>query len=117
MARPCAPSRCRLHQHLEKGGWACDGKNCHDRICFTPGVTANPHDVAHTPGGSSSGSAAAVAAGMVLSCCLQTAASVIRPAAYCGIAGYVVTAGTTSLRGVMPLAHSLDSRFAGARRG
>jgi Asp-tRNA(Asn)/Glu-tRNA(Gln) amidotransferase A subunit family amidase len=77
---------------------------------FTPGVTANPHSLTHTPGGSSSGSAAAVASGMVpVALGSQTAASVIRPAAYCGVAGYVSTAGEHSLRGVMPLAHTLDS--------
>lgn len=77
---------------------------------FTPGATANPHQLFHTPGGSSSGSAAAVAAGMVpVALGSQTAASVIRPAAYCGVVGYVATAGSTSLRGIMPLAHTLDA--------
>src|SRR5256885_16959670 len=56
--------------------------------CFTAGKTANPHNPAHTPGGSSSGSAAAVAAGMVpLAFGTQTAGSIIRPAAYCGVVG------------------------------
>lgn len=96
---------------LKKAGGRVMGKTVTTEFAFfTPGVTANPHDVAHTPGGSSSGSAAAVAAGMVpFALGSQTAASVIRPAAYCGVAGYVATVGTTSLRGVMPLAHSLDS--------
>ncbi|RRD57492.1 amidase [Comamonadaceae bacterium OH2545_COT-014] len=77
---------------------------------FTPGATANPHRLTHTPGGSSSGSAAAVAAGMVpLALGSQTAASVIRPAAYCGVVGYVASVGSHALRGVMPLAHSLDA--------
>lgn len=77
---------------------------------FTPGATANPHRLTHTPGGSSSGSAAAVAAGMVpLALGSQTAASVIRPAAYCGVVGYVATVGNHASRGIMPLAHSLDS--------
>lgn len=54
-----------------------------------PAVTRNPHDPAHTPGGSSSGSAAAVAAGMVPAAIgTQTGGSVIRPAAFCGVAGY-----------------------------
>ena len=53
---------------------------------FTPGKTRNPHRLTHTPGGSSSGSAAAVADHMVpLAFASQTAASVIRPAAFCGI--------------------------------
>ncbi|MDI3325196.1 amidase [Pontibacterium granulatum] len=77
---------------------------------FKPGDTVNPHDPRRTPGGSSSGSAAAVAAGMVpLALGSQTAASVIRPAAFCGISGYVCTRGELSLRGVQPLAQSLDA--------
>ncbi|NVK20507.1 MAG: amidase [Methylocystaceae bacterium] len=77
---------------------------------FRPGKTANPHNLKHTPGGSSSGSAAAVADYMVpVSLGSQTAASVIRPAAYCGVTGYVATRGEMSLRGVQPLAQSLDS--------
>src|SRR6516164_9280193 len=56
---------------------------------FHPGKTTNPHNPAHTPGGSSSGSAAAVADRMVpLAFGTQTAGSVIRPAAFCGIVGY-----------------------------
>ncbi len=77
---------------------------------FSPGKTANPRDLRCTPGGSSSGSAAAVADGMVpIALGSQTAASVIRPAAYCGVMGYVATRGMMSLRGVQPLAQSLDS--------
>ncbi|WP_417607496.1 amidase [Primorskyibacter flagellatus] len=77
---------------------------------FSPGKTANPRDLRCTPGGSSSGSAAAVADGMVpVALGSQTAASVIRPAAYCGIMGYVATRGLMSLRGVQPLAQSHDS--------
>ena len=77
---------------------------------FKPGKTANPRDLSRTPGGSSSGSAAAVADGMVpVSLGSQTAASVIRPAAYCGTVGYVGTRGEFSLRGIQPLGQSLDS--------
>ncbi|NVK43312.1 MAG: amidase [Oceanospirillaceae bacterium] len=77
---------------------------------FKPGKTANPRDLKRTPGGSSSGSAAAVADGMVsIALGSQTAASVIRPAAYCGVVGYVGSRGEYSLRGVQPLAQSLDS--------
>lgn len=84
---------------------------------FKPGKTANPRDLSRTPGGSSSGSAAAVADAMVpVSLGSQTAASVIRPAAYCGAVGYVGTRGTFSLRGVQPLAQSLDSLGVMARR-
>jgi Asp-tRNA(Asn)/Glu-tRNA(Gln) amidotransferase A subunit family amidase len=83
---------------------------------FKPGKTSNPHNAEHTPGGSSSGSAAAVAAGMVpVALGSQTAASVIRPASYCGVAAWVATRGSISLRGVMPLAQSCDSLGAFAR--
>src|SRR5229473_6284675 len=78
--------------------------------CFTAGKTANPHNPAHTPGGSSSGSAAAVAAGMVpLAFGTQTAGSVIRPAAFCGVVGYKPSFGTIARAGVKPLADSLDT--------
>lgn len=77
---------------------------------FQPGATGNPHNPAHTPGGSSSGSAAAVADFMVpLGFGSQTAASVTRPAAYCGTVGFKSALGRFSLAGVKPLAHSLDS--------
>jgi Asp-tRNA(Asn)/Glu-tRNA(Gln) amidotransferase A subunit family amidase len=77
---------------------------------FTPGKTANPHNPAHTPGGSSSGSAAAVADGMVpLAFGSQTAGSVIRPAAYCGCIGYKPSFGVINRAGVKPLADSLDT--------
>lgn len=74
------------------------------------GATVNPHNFAHTPGGSSSGSAAAVADGMVgLALGTQTAGSTIRPAAYCGIVGFKSTRGKISLEGVNPLAPTLDT--------
>jgi amidase len=83
---------------------------------FTPGRTANPHDLRHTPGGSSSGSAAAVADHMVpLALGTQTAGSVIRPAAFCGVVGYKPTLGTVSCAGVLPFAESLDTVGAFAR--
>jgi Asp-tRNA(Asn)/Glu-tRNA(Gln) amidotransferase A subunit family amidase len=80
----------------------------------TPGPTRNPraHDDArpHTPGGSSSGSAAAVAAGMVpLAFGTQTAGSVIRPAAYCGVVGYKPTFGTLPWAGIKSQSPSLDT--------
>jgi len=78
--------------------------------CFTAGKTVNPHNPAHTPGGSSSGSAAAVADGMVpLALGTQTAGSVIRPAAYCGVVGFKPSFGMIARAGVKPLADSLDT--------
>ena len=77
---------------------------------FRPGKTANPHNTAHTPGGSSSGSAAAVADFMLpLAFGSQTAASLIRPAAYCGIPGYKASHGDFDLQGVMALSPCMDT--------
>jgi len=77
---------------------------------FAPGATRNPHDRARTPGGSSSGSAAAVADGMVpLAFGSQTAGSVIRPASYCGIVGYKPSFGRLPRSGLWPLSDSLDT--------
>ncbi|WP_413993259.1 amidase [Labrys okinawensis] len=76
----------------------------------TPGKTRNPHNPAHTPGGSSSGSAAAVAAGMVpIALGTQTGGSIIRPAAYCGVVGYKPTYDLIDKTGVKPLAVSFDT--------
>lgn len=73
------------------------------------GKTRNPHDLSRTPGGSSSGSAAAVAAGMVsLALGTQTAGSVIRPAAYCGVWGMKPSFGLVPATGVLRLSHTLD---------
>lgn len=75
-----------------------------------PGPTANPRNRAHTPGGSSSGSAAAVADGMVpAGLGTQTLGSVIRPAAYCGIAGFKPTYGLVAAEGMKPGAQSFDT--------
>jgi Asp-tRNA(Asn)/Glu-tRNA(Gln) amidotransferase A subunit family amidase len=77
---------------------------------MTPGATANPHDVAHTPGGSSSGSGAAVADWMVPAAFgTQTGGSVLRPASYCGVFGFKPTFGAFNRRGVYPAAESLDT--------
>jgi Asp-tRNA(Asn)/Glu-tRNA(Gln) amidotransferase A subunit family amidase len=74
-----------------------------------PGKTRNPHNPAHTPGGSSSGSAAAVAAGMVpLALGSQTTGSTIRPAAFCGVYGMKPTHGLISRAGMFRLSRSLD---------
>jgi len=75
-----------------------------------PGRTRNPHNPAHTPGGSSSGSAAAVACGMVpLGIGTQTGGSVIRPSAYCGVVGFKPTYGRIPRTGLKFLSESLDT--------
>src|SRR4051794_40134883 len=77
---------------------------------FHPGPTANPRNPLHTPGGSSSGSAAAVADSMVpLGLGTQTAGSIIRPAAFCGIVGFKPTFGRLNVTGIKPFAPSLDT--------
>jgi len=76
---------------------------------FSPGKTRNPHNPEHTPGGSSSGSAAAVAANMVpLALGSQTNGSTIRPAAYCGVIGFKPTHGLISRYGALALSRTLD---------
>lgn len=76
---------------------------------FGPGPTRNPLDPARTPGGSSSGSAAAVAAGYAsLALGTQTIGSILRPASFCGVYGYKPTYGRVSPAGVIPLAASYD---------
>jgi Asp-tRNA(Asn)/Glu-tRNA(Gln) amidotransferase A subunit family amidase len=76
---------------------------------YAPGKTRNPHDPSRTPGGSSSGSAAAVAAGMVpLALGTQTNGSAIRPAAFCGVYGFKPTHGLVSRHGILKTSHTLD---------
>jgi Asp-tRNA(Asn)/Glu-tRNA(Gln) amidotransferase A subunit family amidase len=76
---------------------------------FSPGPTRNPHNPEHTPGGSSSGSAAAVAAGFChLALGTQTIGSIIRPASFCGVVGMKPTYDRISREGVIPLSPSLD---------
>ena len=77
---------------------------------WPPGPTVNPHDVTRTPGGSSSGSAAAVAAGMVpVAFATQTTGSIIRPAAFCGVVGYKPSHGTLPSSGVKAISASFDT--------
>lgn len=77
---------------------------------FGPGPTRNPHDAAHTPGGSSSGSAAAVGAGVCpLALGSQTVGSVIRPAAFCGVVGFKPTYGRIPIDGVIPYSPTVDT--------
>src|SRR5919108_72699 len=76
----------------------------------TPAPTRNPRNLAHTPGGSSSGSAAAVAAGMVpFAIGTQTGGSMLRPASFCGVTGFKPTYGLLPMEGVFPFAKSLDT--------
>lgn len=76
---------------------------------FAPGLTRNPHNPEHTPGGSSSGSAAAVGAGLCpLTLGTQTIGSIVRPASFCGVFGYKPSYGRVSREGVIPLSPSFD---------
>ncbi|MCB1675242.1 MAG: amidase, partial [Halioglobus sp.] len=77
---------------------------------MTPGKTRNPHDLTRSPGGSSSGSAAALAYGSaLLTLGTQTIGSTVRPAAYCGVVGFKPTYGLFSLEGVKAQAESMDT--------
>lgn len=77
---------------------------------FSPGPTVNPWDHSHTPGGSSSGSAAAVGANTIsVALGTQTAGSLTRPASYCGVAGMVLAVGSVPMDGVHGLSETLDS--------
>jgi Asp-tRNA(Asn)/Glu-tRNA(Gln) amidotransferase A subunit family amidase len=85
--------------------------------CFDPPPTRNPWNAAHTPGGSSSGSAAAVATEMCLAALgTQTGGSIVRPAAYCGVAGFKPPFGEVSLEGIEPISYHLDHVGPIARR-
>jgi len=87
------------------------GKTVSTEFAFlNPAATVNPHNHAHTPGGSSSGSAAAIAAGMIPAATgTQTGGSVIRPASYCGIAGYKPSFRLLPVTGIKHFAPSLDT--------
>jgi len=98
-------------RRLEALGGLVMGKTVTTEFAYrTPGKTRNPWNPAHTPGGSSSGSAAAVAAGFVpVAIGTQTLGSVIRPAAFCGVVGYKPSFGAISRSGVHPFAATLDT--------
>jgi Asp-tRNA(Asn)/Glu-tRNA(Gln) amidotransferase A subunit family amidase len=98
-------------RRLEALGGLVMGKTVTTEFAFrTAGKTRNPWNPAHTPGGSSSGSAAAVAAGFVpVAIGTQTLGSVIRPAAYCGVVGYKPSFGAISRTGMHPIAPTLDT--------
>lgn len=96
---------------LRQAGAVIMGKTVSTELAvYSPGRTRNPHSPAHTPGGSSSGSAAAVAAGMVpLALGTQTNGSVIRPASFCGVYGFKPTHGLISRSGILKQSPPLDT--------
>jgi Asp-tRNA(Asn)/Glu-tRNA(Gln) amidotransferase A subunit family amidase len=98
-------------RRLESLGGLVMGKTVTTEFAFRqPGKTRNPWNTAHTPGGSSSGSAAAVASGFVpVAIGTQTLGSVIRPAAFCGVVGYKPSYGAISRTGVHPFSATLDT--------
>jgi Asp-tRNA(Asn)/Glu-tRNA(Gln) amidotransferase A subunit family amidase len=106
-----APSRdATVVARLRAAGAVIMGKTVTTEFATrTPGKTRNPHNPEHTPGGSSSGSAAAVAASMVpLALGSQTGGSTIRPASYCGVYGFKPTHGLISRHGMFRLSRTLD---------
>ena len=98
-------------RQLRQRGGVLLGKTHTTAFAYTtPAPTHNPRNLAHTPGGSSSGSAAAVAAGMVpFAIGTQTGGSVVRPASYCGVTGFKTSYGLLPMDGVLPFAKSLDT--------
>ena len=96
---------------LRQAGAVILGKTVSTELAvYGPGKTRNPHNPAHTPGGSSSGSAAAVAAYMTpLAVGTQTNGSVIRPAAYCGVVGFKPSHGLVPRTGILAQSHWLDT--------
>ena len=95
---------------LRRAGALVLGKTVSTEFAYlAPGPTRNPHNPEHTPGGSSSGSAAAVAAGFCpLALGSQTIGSISRPASFCGVVGFKPSYDRISRRGVVPLSPSLD---------
>ena len=100
----------RVVRRLEEAGAVMMGKTATAELAYlSPAQTRNPWNPAHTPGGSSSGSAAAVAARFVPAALgTQTNGSVIRPAAFCGVVGYKPSAGLISRSGILKFSHTLD---------
>ena len=98
-------------EKLKSAGAVIMGKTVSTELAYMrAGKTRNPHDLAHTPGGSSSGSAAAVADGMVpLAVGTQTGGSVIRPASFCGVTGFKPSFGAISRSGVLMQSQTLDT--------
>jgi Asp-tRNA(Asn)/Glu-tRNA(Gln) amidotransferase A subunit family amidase len=107
--RPSADAT--IVSRLREAGAVILGKTVTTELAvYSPGKTRNPHDSSRTPGGSSSGSAAAVAAGMApLALGSQTNGSVIRPASFCGVVGFKPSRGMVSRRGVLVQSPALDA--------
>ena len=101
---------CAVVEKLCEAGAVIMGKTVTTEVAYMhPADTHNPHNLNHSPGGSSSGSAAAVAAGHVpLAIGSQTGGSVIRPASFCGVYGFKPSRGVISRRGVLQTSQSLD---------
>jgi aspartyl-tRNA(Asn)/glutamyl-tRNA(Gln) amidotransferase subunit A len=109
-AQSIARRDCTVVERLRRAGAVLLGKTVTTQYAsFDPPPTRNPWDLSRTPGGSSSGSAAALACGMCLGAMgSQTGGSICRPASYCGVAGCKPTYARVSTDGVMPLAPSMD---------
>ena len=102
---------CRVVSLLEEAGAVIMGKTVTTELAvYGPGKTRNPHNPKHTPGGSSSGSAAAVASYMVpLAVGSQTNGSTIRPASFCGVVGFKPSHGLIPRTGILTQSHWLDT--------
>jgi Asp-tRNA(Asn)/Glu-tRNA(Gln) amidotransferase A subunit family amidase len=118
MAQNVAARDATLVRKLRDAGAVFLGKTVTTQFaCFDPPPTRNPWNIDRTPGGSSSGSAAAVATGMCLAAIgSQTGGSITRPATYCGVSGCKPSYGRVSLAGIVPLAPSFDHPGPIARR-
>ncbi|MEE8187899.1 MAG: amidase [Kiloniellales bacterium] len=102
---------CRVVSLLEEAGAVIMGKTVTTELAvYGPGKTKNPHNPDHTPGGSSSGSAAAVASYMVpLAIGTQTNGSIVRPASFCGVVGFKPSHGLIPRTGILAQSHWLDT--------
>ena len=109
-AHECPQTDSAVAARLRRAGAVILGKTATTEFAYAdPTTTRNPWNLEHTPGGSSSGSAAAVAAGMIpLAIGSQTGGSTIRPAGYCGVVGLKPTRGRISTAGIIPVSPSLD---------
>ncbi|MBG9386776.1 amidase [Caenimonas aquaedulcis] len=107
----CPDTDATVVSRLRAAGAIIMGKTTTTEFAYVhPAATCNPHDVRHTPGGSSSGSAAAVADGMVpVALGSQTGGSTIRPSAYCGVVGFKPSFAAVTMAGIRPLAPSMDT--------